>query len=68
MYHIYIYVCVCVCIHISDHDINILDAKSLKCTFISYGVNDFSYQFWDDYNRKVIRSRDVIFNEKVLYK
>ena len=27
MYHIYI--------HISDHDINILDAKSLKCTFLA---------------------------------
>ena len=43
-------------------------AKSKKCTFIGYDVNDFCYFLYDYKNHKIIRSRDVIFNEKVLYK
>ena len=39
-----------------------------QCTFIGYGVNDFGYRLYDYENHKIIRSRDVIFNEKVLYK
>ena len=36
--------------------------------FLGYGVDDFGYKFWDEQNKKVIKSKDVIFNEKVLYK
>jgi hypothetical protein len=36
--------------------------------FIGYGDETFGYRFWDDQNRKVIRSRNVIFNEQVMYK
>jgi hypothetical protein len=39
-----------------------------KCTFIGYDVNDFGYLLWDYENEKIIRSRDGIFNEKVMYK
>jgi hypothetical protein len=35
---------------------------------LGYGVNDFGYRLWDYENNKIIRSRDVIFNEKVMYK
>ena len=45
-----------------------LKAKSKKCVFIGYGINEFSYRLWDFGKYKIIRSRDVIFNEKVLYK
>jgi transposase InsO family protein len=45
-----------------------LEEKSKKCTFIGYVVNDFGYILWDYENHKIIRSRDVIFNEKVMYK
>ena len=45
-----------------------LKAKSKKCTFIRYGVDEFGYRLWDYENHKIIRSRDVIFNEKVMYK
>ena len=45
-----------------------LEAKSKKCTFIGYGVDDFGYHLWDYDKRKIIRSRDVVFNEKVMYK
>ncbi|KAF7146825.1 hypothetical protein RHSIM_Rhsim04G0175200 [Rhododendron simsii] len=45
-----------------------LDAKSLKCTFVGYGGVEFGHHFWDEKNRKIIKSRDVIFNESMLYK
>jgi hypothetical protein len=36
--------------------------------FIGYGDETFGYRFWDDQNQKIIRSRNVIFNEQVMYK
>ena len=45
-----------------------IEAKSKKCNFIGYRVNDFGYQLWDYENHKIIRIRDVVFNEKVIYK
>jgi hypothetical protein len=35
---------------------------------VGYGEDEFGYKLWDDQNRKMIRSRDVVFNEKVMYK
>jgi hypothetical protein len=45
-----------------------LDVKSKKCVFVGYDIDEFGYRLWDFENQKIIRSRDVIFNEKVLYK
>ena len=43
--------------------------QSLKYVFfIGYGDEKFGYRFWDKQNRKIIRSRNVIFNEHVMYK
>ena len=36
--------------------------------FIGYGDEKFGYKFWDEQNRKIIKSRNVIFNEHVMYK
>ena len=55
-------------VHIDSASRTKLDPKSKKCFFIGYGDNEFGYRFWDDQNRKIIRSRDVIFNEQLLYK
>jgi transposase InsO family protein len=55
-------------VHIDKENITNLEEKSKKCTFIGYGVNDFSYRLWDYENHKIIRIRYVIFNEKVIYK
>ena len=30
---------------------------------VSYGDEKFGYRFWDEQNQKIIRSRNVIFNE-----
>jgi hypothetical protein len=35
---------------------------------VGYGEDEFGYKLWDNQNRKMIRSRDVVFNEKVMYK
>ena len=45
-----------------------LEDKSKKCTFIGYGVDDSGYRLWYYEKGKIIRSRDVVFNEKVMYK
>ena len=45
-----------------------LDAKSELCYFIGYGDSELSYCLWDDQNRKIVRSKDVVFNETILYK
>ena len=55
-------------VHIKKENRTKLQAKSKKCTFIGYGVNDFGYRFYDYEKHKIIRSRVVIFNENVLYK
>ena len=55
-------------VHIDKDDRTKLEAKSKKCTFIGYMVDDFGYILWDYENHKIIRSRDVVFNEKVMYK
>ena len=54
--------------HISDQGRNKLDPKSKVCTFIGYGEDEFGYRIWDVESKKIIRSRDVIFNERVMYK
>ena len=62
-------------IHIDSNARSKLDAKSKICFFIGYGdvkfgYGDvkFGYKFWDEQNRKIIRSRNVIFNKQVMYK
>jgi hypothetical protein len=45
-----------------------LDTKSRKCYFIGYGDEAYGYRFWDDQNWKIIRSRNVTFNDMVVYK
>ena len=36
--------------------------------FVGCGDSELGYRFSDDQNRKIIRSKDLIFNEGVLYK
>ena len=55
-------------VHIDKDDRTNIEAISKKCTFIGYMVDDFGYSLWDFENCKIIRSRDVVFNENVMYK
>ena len=53
-------------VHIDKENITKLDEKSKKRTFIGYRINVFCYRLYVHENHKIIRSRDGIFNEKVM--
>ena len=40
-----------------------LDSKSTPCIFVGYGDAKFGYKLWDSKEKKMIRSRDVVFHE-----
>ena len=50
-------------VHIDFDARSKFDAKSKIYFFIGYGDEIFGYQFWNEQNRKIIKSRNVIFNE-----
>ena len=54
--------------HIDSKNRTKLKAKSKKCIFFGYKTNEIGYMIWNYENHKIIRSRDVIFNDKVFYK
>ncbi|KAK3034976.1 hypothetical protein RJ639_033354 [Escallonia herrerae] len=54
--------------HIDKEDRKKLDSKSQKCVFIRYGGDEYGYRLWDYEHNKIIRSKDVIFDESRLYK
>ncbi|KAH9311444.1 hypothetical protein KI387_026479, partial [Taxus chinensis] len=55
-------------VHIEKENRKKLDAKSKRCTFIGYGYDDFRFHFWDLENSKIIRNRDIEWNEKRMYR
>ena len=40
----------------------------MKCIFLGYADEDLGYRLWDPVKHKIIRSRDVIFNESEMFK
>ena len=40
-----------------------LDSKSKACIFMGYSEDEFGYRLWDLVEKKVVRSRDVVFLE-----
>ena len=40
-----------------------LDAKTRQCIFIGYGLDEFGYRIYDPIEKKLVRSRDIIFME-----
>ena len=65
--HLKVFGCVSY-VHVDSDACSKLDAKSKICFFIGYGDEKFGYRFWDEQNKKIIRSRNVIFNEQFMYK
>ena len=55
-------------VHIPKENRTKLDDKSMKCIFLGYADEDFGYRLWDPVKHKIIRSRDVIFNESEMFK
>ncbi|CAJ2658330.1 unnamed protein product [Trifolium pratense] len=50
-------------VHIPRDERSKLDKKSKQCLFMGYGNEQFGYKLWDPVDKKIIRSRDVIFLE-----
>eukprot|EP00252_Welwitschia_mirabilis_P018673 TRINITY_DN4156_c0_g1_i5.p1 TRINITY_DN4156_c0_g1~~TRINITY_DN4156_c0_g1_i5.p1 ORF type:complete len:1283 (+),score=262.04 TRINITY_DN4156_c0_g1_i5:125-3973(+) len=44
-----------------------LGERARKCVFLGYGGDDRGYRLWDPVEKKVFRSRDVVFNEDIMY-
>ena len=40
-----------------------LDVKTKQCIFIGYSQDELGYRFYDPIDKKLIRSRDVVFFE-----
>ena len=40
-----------------------LDSKSTPCIFVGYGEAKFGYKLWDLKEKKMIKSRDLVFHE-----
>ena len=50
-------------VHIPKEERSKLDDKSKQCIFVGYAHEEFGYRLWDPIDKKIIRSRDVIFLE-----
>lgn len=48
-------------VHIPKDETSKLDMKSKQCIFLGYGHEDFGYIFYDPVEKKLVRSRDVVF-------
>ena len=54
-------------VHIPKENRTKLDDKSMKCIFLGYADEEFGYHLWDLVKHKIIRNRDVIFNESEMF-
>ena len=45
-----------------------MDSKSKKCVFLGFEKGVKGYRLWDPISKKMVTSRDVIFNEAFMLK
>ncbi|GKV38830.1 hypothetical protein SLEP1_g46695 [Rubroshorea leprosula] len=50
-------------VHVPKEERAKLDAKTKQCVFLGYGDEEYGYRLWDLKNRKLMRTRDVVFIE-----
>ena len=50
-------------IHVPKEQRSKLDSKSTPCIFVGYRDAKFGYKLWDPKEKKMIKSRDVVFHE-----
>ncbi|KAK2396531.1 hypothetical protein QL285_058180 [Trifolium repens] len=55
-------------VHISSEDRSKLDPKSKKCVFVGYSKGVKGFKLWDPVSKKMILSRDVVFDEQSMLK
>ncbi|KAE8707081.1 hypothetical protein F3Y22_tig00110387pilonHSYRG00804 [Hibiscus syriacus] len=51
-------------VHVPADEISKLDAKSNECIFLGYKKGVKGFKFWDPVAKKVVISRDVVFDEQ----
>ncbi|KAE9586444.1 putative RNA-directed DNA polymerase [Lupinus albus] len=55
-------------VHVPSDERSKLDLKSKRCIFIGYTKGGKGFKFWDPVSRKVVLSRDAVFDEDFLLK
>jgi hypothetical protein len=50
-------------VHVPKDERSKLDNKTKQCIFLGFEDDGFGYRLWDPEEKKIIRSRDVIFFE-----
>ena len=56
-------------VHVPREKRSKLEPKSRKCILMGYGESgEMGYRLWDPEARKIVRSSNVIFNEKKMHK
>eukprot|EP01018_Ginkgo_biloba_P039467 Gb_17388 [translate_table: standard] len=50
-------------VHVPDEKRQKLDDKSHKCILVGYSESSKAYRLWDPSQRKIVISRDVLFDE-----
>jgi hypothetical protein len=50
-------------VHIPKDERSKLDVKTRQCIFLGYGLDEFGYRLYDPVEKKLVRSRDVVFME-----
>lgn len=48
-------------VHVPKDKRSKLDAKTHKCNFLGYGLDDFGDRLYDPTAKKIVRSQDIIF-------
>ncbi|GJZ27300.1 putative RNA-directed DNA polymerase [Tanacetum coccineum] len=55
-------------VHIPKDERSKLDVKTKPCVFLGYGQDEFGYRLYDPVQKKLVRSRDVVFEEDLTLK
>ena len=50
-------------VHVPRDERSKLDSKIKQCIFLGFEDDEFGYRLWNTKEKKIVRSRDVIFFE-----
>ena len=53
-------------VHVPNDERSKLDSKANQCIFLGSKDDEFDYRLWNPKEKKIVRSRDVIFFEEPL--